>query len=354
MNYIELINHYWQLREQGIVSGAEGDLYLYLLHTSNKLGWKNPFNQSNRLICAFLNISEKSLIKYKNVLKQEGLIDFEPGNAVKQNSSYTLLLLDDCNNSSSSDSSSDSSSGKNPGGNCKNSSRSGGSSGSGLNSSPGSSLNSSPGGSSGSSCKNSSRSGGSSGSGLNSSSGSSLNSSSGGSSFSLHKTILNNTKPNNSLSLSPEAEEREKEKERVLFLEYLFFEKRILNPADEAARFEAHYEKTDWKDANGNRITNKLAALKGWKVADGLQTAPKNFIGKWRAIYEAAKRETEKSVLMITDLSGYDLSGTALKISVTDNLRKFIDDPDTITAIKPVFKQVFPGLTLEYVIIKKN
>lgn len=346
MNYIELINHYWQLREQGIVSGAEGDLYLYLLHTSNRLGWKNPFNQSNRLICAFLNISEKSLIKYKNVLKEEGLIDFDPGNAVKQNSSYTLLLLDDCNNSSSSDSSSE----KKPGSNCKNSSRSGGSPGGSLNSSPGSSLNSG----SGSSCKNSSSSDSSSGSGLNSSPGSRLNSSSGGSSFSLHKTRLNKTKQNNSLSLSPEAEEREKERERILFLEYLFFEKRILTPADEVGRFEAHYAKTDWKDANGNRITNKLAALKGWKVADGLQAVHKSFSEKWRAIYDAAKGETEKSVLMITDLSGYEISGNSLKISVTDNLRKFIDDPDTITAIKPVFRQVFPGLTLEYVIIKKN
>lgn len=133
MNYIELINYYWQLREQGIVSGAEGDLYLYLLHTSNKLGWKNPFNQSNRLICAYLNLSEKSLIKYRNVLKQSGLIDFESGKATKQNSSYTLL--NPCNGYSSLDSSLGSSSDNC----CKNYS----SSDSGLNSSSGSSLDSS-------------------------------------------------------------------------------------------------------------------------------------------------------------------------------------------------------------------
>lgn len=324
MNYIELINHYWQLREQGIVSGAEGDLYLYLLHTSNKLGWKNPFNQSNRLICAYLNMSEKSLIKYKNVLKQAGLIDFEAGKAIKQNSSYTLLLLDGCNNYSSSGSRSDSSSGSGFDDalkiDCKNYSSSGGS----LGSSSGSGLGSSPG------------------------------SRSGGNRSAYNKHILNKTKPNNSLSLSSDSVEREKERERILFLEYLFFEKRILTPADEVARFEAHYAKTDWKDANGNRITNKLAALKGWKVADGLQAVPKSFSEKWRAIYESAKGETEKSVLMITDLSGYEISGNSLKISVTDNLRKFIDDPDTITAIKPVFRQIFPGLTLEYVITKKN
>lgn len=91
MNYIELINHYWSLREQGIITGCEGDLYLYLLHTSNKLNWKNPFNQSNRLICAYLNISEKSLIKYRNNLKQAGLIDFESGKALKQNTNYCII-----------------------------------------------------------------------------------------------------------------------------------------------------------------------------------------------------------------------------------------------------------------------
>lgn len=320
MNYIELINHYWQLREQGIVSGAEGDLYMYLLHISNKLGWKNPFNQSNRLICAYLNMSEKSLIKYKNVLKQVGLIDFEAGKAVKQNSSYTLLLLDGWNNYSS----------------------------------PGSRSDSRPGSGSGSSqatdCNNYSSPGGSSGSSSDSRPGSSSGSGSGKNRSDYNKL---NTKQNNTLSLSPGTEEREKEKERILFLEYLFFEKRILTPADEAARFMAHYEKTDWKDANGNRITNKLAALKGWKVADGLPAVPKSFAEKWREIYEAAKGESTKSVLMITDFFGYKTAENCLKISVTKSLYTFLDDPDTIEAIKPAFRQVFPGLKLEYLVTKK-
>ncbi|MGL5914027.1 MAG: hypothetical protein ACRCZB_07660 [Bacteroidales bacterium] len=90
MNYIELINQYWQLREQGMITGAEGDLYLYLIHTSNKLNWKNPFNQSNKLICAILNTSEPTLIRHRNTLKQVGLIEFESGKAVRQNTQYYL------------------------------------------------------------------------------------------------------------------------------------------------------------------------------------------------------------------------------------------------------------------------
>lgn len=288
MNYIELINNYWSLREQGILSGAEGDLYLYLLHTSNKLAWKNPFNQSNRIICAYLNISEKSLIRYKNTLKQAGLIDFTSGKAIKQNSSYTLL--NPCKNYSSSESSLSSS----------------------LYSSPGNSSGSSPG------AKRSD--------------------------YNKQKT-----KKNKTLSLS---DEKEKKKERVIFLEFLFFEKRILKPTDEANRFINHYDKTNWTDANGNKITNKLAALKNWKVADGLQTIPQNFAAKWRELYEAAKSETAKSELMITDLGGCQILDNKLKLSVTKELHKFIEDPDILIAIKPAYIRVFPGLILEYQIIK--
>lgn len=288
MNYIELINHYWSLREQGILSGAEGDLYLYLLHTSNRLNWKNPFNQSNRLICAYLNMSEKSLIKYKNILKQVGLIEYQSGKAIKQNSTYTLL---------------------NP---CKN------------YSSPGSSLNSS----------------------LGSNAGSGSDSSPG-----VNRSDYNKqkTKQNKTLSLS---DEKEKKKERVIFLEFLFFEKKILRPEDEAGRFVAHYDKTNWVDANGNKITNKLAALKGWKVAPGLRNISEGFTSKWRELYKAAKNETGKSELMLTDLGGFKIADNRLKLSVTQELYSFIEDPDTLTVIRPAYMRAFPGLTLEYEIIK--
>lgn len=289
MNYIELINNYWSLREQGIITGAEGDLYLYLLHTSNKLAWKNPFNQSNRLICAYLNMSEKSLIKYKNTLKQAGLIDFTSGKAIKQNSSYTLL--NPCKNYRSSESSLNSS----------------------LRNSPVSNLNSSPG-------------------------------------VNRSDNIKQKIKSNKTLSLSSETTERENKKERIFFLEFLFFERKILNPVDEVARFINHYEKTNWLDANGNRITNRLAALKSWKVAEGLPMIPKNFADKWRELYDAAKAETDKSILMLTDLEGYQIIDNKLKLSVTKELHRFIEDPDTLMAIKSAYMRMFPGLMLEYIL----
>jgi hypothetical protein len=79
MNYIAILNNFWQLREQGILDRNAGDLYLYLVHKSNSLGWKNPFNHKNELICGFLGISEKTLIANRNRLKQDGLISFVSG-----------------------------------------------------------------------------------------------------------------------------------------------------------------------------------------------------------------------------------------------------------------------------------
>lgn len=79
MNYIALLNRFWQLRREVTFSSTEADLYFYLLEISNGLNWKNPFQQSNKLIEATLNVSEKTLIAARNRLKQHGLLDFTPG-----------------------------------------------------------------------------------------------------------------------------------------------------------------------------------------------------------------------------------------------------------------------------------
>ena len=162
--------------------------------------------------------------------------------------------------------------------------------------------------------------------------------------------IKQKIKSNKTLSLSSETTERENKKERIFFLEFLFFERKILNPVDEVARFINHYEKTNWLDANGNRITNRLAALKSWKVAEGLPMIPKNFADKWRELYDAAKAETDKSILMLTDLEGYQIIDNRLKLSVTKELHRFIEDPDTLIAIKSAYMRMFPGLILEYIL----
>jgi hypothetical protein len=95
MNYVELINNIWQLREQAIISVHEADLYLYLVHRSNKLGWKNPFNQSTEIICAFLGINRNALTNRRNKLQQLGLIKFREGTTKGRPAEYELCSLKD-------------------------------------------------------------------------------------------------------------------------------------------------------------------------------------------------------------------------------------------------------------------
>lgn len=91
MNYIELINHFWQTRRTTRLTSNEADLYFFLLHESNIRGWENPFECSNKLICATIGITEKTLIDARNRLQQKGFISFEAGQRRKKSPVYTLV-----------------------------------------------------------------------------------------------------------------------------------------------------------------------------------------------------------------------------------------------------------------------
>lgn len=93
MNYIELINQFWRLNEEHSFTANEVATYFYLLNTANKLGWKNPFGQSNGYIINALNITEPTLIRVKNSLKQFGLIEFKSDRGRKNITLYTLKYL---------------------------------------------------------------------------------------------------------------------------------------------------------------------------------------------------------------------------------------------------------------------
>ena len=90
MNYIELINQFWRLNEEHSFTTSEVAVYFYLLNTANRLSWKNPFNQSNGYIINALNISEPTLIRVRNNLKNYGLLDFKRAQGRKNLTLYTL------------------------------------------------------------------------------------------------------------------------------------------------------------------------------------------------------------------------------------------------------------------------
>lgn len=79
MNYIELINNFWKVDMEHSFTGNETRLYFYLLHTSNSLGWKNPFRLSYRQIGLGSGLSVNTVKSARNKLKQTGLIDFAEG-----------------------------------------------------------------------------------------------------------------------------------------------------------------------------------------------------------------------------------------------------------------------------------
>jgi len=93
MNYIELINNIWCMREQGIISAHEQDFYMYLLHRCNMLFWKNPFHQSTEVLCSVLSINRNALTARRKRLKQLGLIDFSEGKAKNRPAEYTILSV---------------------------------------------------------------------------------------------------------------------------------------------------------------------------------------------------------------------------------------------------------------------
>lgn len=81
------------MREQGIISAHEQDLYLYLLHRSNVLFWKNPFHQSTTVLCSVLSIDRNALTARRKRLKQLELIDFKEGKSKNRPAEYKIICL---------------------------------------------------------------------------------------------------------------------------------------------------------------------------------------------------------------------------------------------------------------------
>ena len=90
-NYISLIEEHWRWNREDGLSPIAGYLYFYLLHYSNSLYWKRRFNLTNRIICADLGITEKTLISARAKLVESERIRFEPGKTKIEASIYEIL-----------------------------------------------------------------------------------------------------------------------------------------------------------------------------------------------------------------------------------------------------------------------
>jgi hypothetical protein len=95
LNYINLLNDFWLIRRSNNLSSTQADLYYCLLQECNQRRWPKSFQVTNKLLCAQILLSEKSLIEARKRLKQTGLIDFEAGITKKKPPTY--YILNNCN-----------------------------------------------------------------------------------------------------------------------------------------------------------------------------------------------------------------------------------------------------------------
>lgn len=95
MNYIKLINQFWKLRRSKRITSKQADLYFFLIQECNEQAWENPFECSNKLIIASIDMQEPTLIDARNRLKQLGLIDFKGGKRNEASPVYSILYLNE-------------------------------------------------------------------------------------------------------------------------------------------------------------------------------------------------------------------------------------------------------------------
>lgn len=86
------------MREQGLLTAHECDLYLYLVHRCNRLGWSNPFGQPSDITCAVLGINRNALVIRRNRLKRLGFIRSKEGERKTEPPLYALCNPNDTQN----------------------------------------------------------------------------------------------------------------------------------------------------------------------------------------------------------------------------------------------------------------
>lgn len=115
--------------------------------------------------------------------------------------------------------------------------------------------------------------------------------------------------------------ENTRETERENFLFFLLSERHLINPSSELERFLAHYEKTGWLTSTGQKVTNRMAALKGWRC-DGATFADSRVVAKWLEVTKLFPG-IEKS-LLLGDFRGFQQEDDKFYIYTTKPLQNAI------------------------------
>ena len=92
MNYIELVNKFWELDEAWQFTCTETRLYFYILKTANRLGWVDSWTHSDERTAANVGVSKNTLKTSRNRLAQAELITFKRGGQGHANKTRYQLL----------------------------------------------------------------------------------------------------------------------------------------------------------------------------------------------------------------------------------------------------------------------
>lgn len=116
MNGYELTVKLRRARRRHRLSAPTQALYYELVAICNEEEWPDEFKCSNDELCTALQITEKSLIAYRQELIQSGLIFYQSGKSKKKIGSYSFIkdFPNGCKIYSQSGSQSDSQPGENP------------------------------------------------------------------------------------------------------------------------------------------------------------------------------------------------------------------------------------------------
>lgn len=77
MNYLTIINAFWDLAMTNPLSTGQVSLYFALLHVCNRSNWTEWFQAPNQVLSVLTGLSRSGILKARNELKQKGLIDFK-------------------------------------------------------------------------------------------------------------------------------------------------------------------------------------------------------------------------------------------------------------------------------------
>jgi DnaD/phage-associated family protein len=76
MNYIKELNAFYDWLELNELSPSAINLWYALMHINNKAGWIETFTVAESVLCVKTSLTDRTLRKVRNELKQKGRIDF--------------------------------------------------------------------------------------------------------------------------------------------------------------------------------------------------------------------------------------------------------------------------------------